>query len=72
MTFLDCLEHFRGTKYIKELNNLIKYDDICKIFEDDEDYLYSFKFYIENYEKIIDKKRERKKKEKKLKEIVLG
>ena len=72
LTFLDCLEHFRGTKYIKELNNLIKYDDICKIFEDDEDYLYSFKFYIENFEKIIDKKRERKKKEKKLKEIVIG
>ena len=69
LTFLDCLEHFRGTKDIKELNNLIKYEDICKCFENDEDYLYSFKFYIENYEKIIQNKRERKKKEKKIKEI---
>ena len=53
LTFLDCLKHFRGTKTIKELNNLVKYDEICKRFEEDEDYLYSFKFYIENYEKIM-------------------
>jgi hypothetical protein len=61
LTFLDCLEHFRGTKFIKELENLVKYEDICKKFEDDEDYLYSFKYYIENYEKIILNKNSRKK-----------
>ena len=33
-------------------------------FEDDEDYLYSFKFYIENYEKIIDKKKKEERKKK--------
>ena len=26
LTFLECLEHFRGTKYIKELNNMTKYE----------------------------------------------
>lgn len=62
LTFFECLEHFRRTKYINELDNLVKYEDICKDFEDDEDYLFSFKFYIENYEKITENKRERKKK----------
>ena len=65
LTFLDCLKHFRGTKTIKELNNLVKYDEICKRFEEDEDYLYSFKFYIENYEKIMENKKSRSKKGKK-------
>ena len=59
---MDCLEHFIETNIINELNNLTKYEEICKSFEDDEDYLYSFKFYIENYEKITENKRERKKK----------
>ena len=65
LTFLECLNHFRGTKPIKELEDLIKYDDVCKNFEEDEDYLYSFKFYIDNYEKIMDKKKSRKKKSEK-------
>ena len=68
LTFLECLNHFRGTKPIKELEDLIKYDDVCKNFEEDEDYLYSFKFYIDNYEKIIEKKKSRKKKNEKGKE----
>ena len=40
----------------------MKYEDACKNFEEDEDYLDSFKFYIENYEKIIESKKPRKKK----------
>lgn len=62
LTFLDCLNHFRGTKTIKELNDLEKYENICKKFEEDEDYLYSFKFFIENYEQIIGNKKARMKK----------
>ena len=64
LTFFECLEHFRGTNYIKELDNLVQYEDICKNFEIDEDYLFSFKYYIENYEKIIKGKNARRKKEK--------
>ena len=64
LTFLDCLNHFRGTKIIKELDNLTKYEEVCKGFEEDEDYLCSFKYYIENYEKIMDIKKPRKKKKK--------
>ena len=68
LTFLDCLNHFRGTKIIKELDNLTKYEDVCKEFEEDEDYLCSFKYYIENYEKIMDIKKPRKKKKEKEKQ----
>ena len=67
LTFLDCLKHFRGTKTIKELKNLTKYEEVCKGFEEDEDYLYSFKYYIENYEKIIQNKKSRRKTQRKRK-----
>ena len=64
LTFLQCLKHFRGSEKIKELENLTKYEDVCKTMEEDEDYLYTFKYYIENYEKIMDKKKSRNKKKK--------
>ena len=67
LTFLDCLMHFRGTKPIKELEDLTKYEEICKSFEQDEDYLYSFRYYIDNYEKIMENKKARTKKDKKMK-----
>ena len=65
LTFLDCLKHFRGTETIEELKDLTKYEDVCKEFEKDEDYLYSFKFYIDHYEKIMENKKSRTKKNKK-------
>ena len=64
LSFLQCLKHFRGSVYIKELEKLTKYEDVCKNLEDDEDYLYTFKYYIENYEKIMEKKKSRNKKKK--------
>ena len=64
LTFLQCLKHFRGSEKIKELEKLTKYEDVCKSMEDDEDYLYTFKYYIENYEKIMEKKKSRNKKKK--------
>ena len=61
LTFLECLNHFRGTKVIKELNELETFDEIGKSFEDDEDYFSSVKYYIDNYEKIMENKKIRKK-----------
>ena len=69
LTFLDCLQHFRGSKTIRELKNLAKYEDICQSFEKDEDYLCSFRFYIENYEKIMENKKPRDKSKKRGKKI---
>ena len=64
LSFIQCLKHFRGSEKIKELENLTKYEDVCKKLEDDEDYLYTFKYYIENYEKIMEKKKSRNKRKK--------
>ena len=69
LTFLDCLKHFRGSQDIEELKDLTKYEDVCKNFEQDEDYLYSFKFYIDNYEKIMENKKSRAKKNEKKKAV---
>ena len=56
------MKHFRESETIEELKDLKKYEEVCKEFENDEDYLYSFKYYIENYEKIMENKKPRNKK----------
>ena len=60
LSFLDCLEHIRGTKYVELLNGLPKMDDILiqeKNFNEDEIKIY--KDIINNYEKIIEYKKKR-------------
>jgi hypothetical protein len=59
LTFLDCLLHIRGEKYYEQLHGLKTFDELCKRFEDDKDYLELFKYYINNFEKVINKKRKR-------------
>ena len=58
LTFLDCIEYIRGTKNIDILDGLGKIDDILNseknIDEIDKGYL---KYYIINYENIINKKK---------------
>jgi len=58
LTFLDCIEYIRGTKNIDILDGLGKIDDILNsekdIDEVDKGYL---KYYIINYENIINKKK---------------
>ena len=61
LNFLDCLMHFRGSKYIPELKGLVSFDDITvEKFAGDQEYFDLFKYYIYNYEEIIMKKRNRK------------
>ena len=59
LTFLDCLLHIRGEKYYEQLHGLKTFDELCKRFEEDKDYLELFKYYVNNFEKIINKKRKR-------------
>ena len=62
LTFLDCLNHFRGSKYIKELNGMATLDEVCDTFIDEKDlesYIYQFKYFINNFENIIMNKKVR-------------
>ena len=68
LSFLDCLEHFRGTKYIKELEGMTNLIEYCNKFENEPDYICQFKYFVNNFEKIIftKKLRNREKKYKSL------
>jgi hypothetical protein len=62
LTFLDCLMHFRGNKIFDELKGLESFNKYKEKFEDDEEYLYLFEYYISHFEEIIIKKRHRNRK----------
>ncbi len=59
LTFIDCLEHFRGTKYFSQLQGLETFNEYCKKFENDEDYLKLFRHYVNNFENEILRKRKK-------------
>jgi hypothetical protein len=61
LSFLDCLEHIRGTKNSELLDELPKIDNIINnegILDEDEINIY--KDVINNYELIIEKKKKRR------------
>ena len=60
LTFLDCIEHFRGSKNIYCLEGLPNYNEISEKLNGDEDYKESFRCYIDNFESIIQNKKPRK------------
>jgi len=68
LTFIECLMHFRGEKYINELDGLKCFCDIkneiMEKYDDGVDYITQLEYYIKNYEKIIDKKKGRKNRKK--------
>jgi hypothetical protein len=69
LTFLDCIEHIRNTKFIIELQGLTPLEEMCKSF-DDINYREKFKYYIFNLETIIGIKKVRNRpKKNELKEI---
>lgn len=59
-TFLECLEHFRGTKKIEELEGITTFDTYKVKFMNDSDYLATLKHTLNNYEIIINKRKGRK------------
>lgn len=65
LTFTDCLEHFRRTKYFKELEGLPDIGYINHKYEDDKDYIESLSYYFNNFEKITNNKRRRNRRKKK-------
>lgn len=61
LSFLDCIEYIRGTKYISILNGLETIDDIIKIDEQnmDKDEIDNYKTLFLNYEDILKDKNSR-------------
>ena len=62
-TFLECLEHFRGSKYYEELAGLEKeYDNVIKALKEDgetEDYLKVFKDFVGRFDAYYQTKKAR-------------
>jgi len=64
LTFIDCLNHFRGSKKFEELDGMNNLEDYLKEQrhnddDDDEEYCSLFKYFVNNFEKIILNKKER-------------
>ena len=61
ITFVDCLEHFRGDKEIEELKGLISFKDLeLEDKNKDKEYQETLNHYVYNYEIITSRKKERK------------
>ena len=63
LRFIDALRHFRGSQEIEELKGLNGFNSIKTEFEADKDYMNLLEYYIMNYENILDRKRQKQKKE---------
>ena len=67
-TFFECLEHFRGTKNIYELEGINTFDKIKAKYENDPDYLASLEYKLKFYEDIVRNQKGRKRRIKRIKE----
>ena len=70
LTFTQCLEHFRQTKFYEELKGLNGLIFIKNKYGNDPDYLETLNYYIMNYENITNNKRARNRKKKEKKHII--
>ena len=59
LTFVQCVEHYRGTKFYDELNGMRLFEEEESIKKDIELYE-NINYYFKNYEIIINNKRSRK------------
>ena len=53
LTFLDCLNHFRGSAFINELNGMKCFNDVQKDFNDDQEYKTILEYHINNFDKTL-------------------
>ena len=70
LTFIQCLEHFRQTKFYEELKGLNGLIFIKNKYGNDPDYLETLNYYIMIYENITNNKRARNRKKKEQKYII--
>ena len=62
LTYAECLNHFIGKEMIEELNGIKPFDEALKQYDNEPDYKTCLKYYIENFEQIINNKKSRNKK----------
>ena len=65
-TFLESLEHFRGTKKINEFEGINTFDNYKENSQEDYDYLVSLEYMLNQYEIIYRNKKGRKNKKNKV------
>ena len=56
LTFKECLGNFIGKNQIEELEGMKGFDSIKDSLGEDEEYINLIKYYLDNYEKIINNK----------------
>ena len=61
LTFLQCLKHYSGEEFIKELNGAKCFEEERNTLQEEDDYIPVLENYIKNYEDIIMNKNSRKK-----------
>ena len=61
LTFVDCMNHFRGSKIVEELEGMNNLDDFLKDLKkaNDEEYCSLFKYFVINFETIIKERKSR-------------
>jgi hypothetical protein len=74
LTFLNGLEHFRGSQFHEELIGLKGYHETLERFQNEKDYESCLEYYINNFEVIIrnKKSRNRTKSENKSYDIIIN
>ena len=65
LTFLDCLNHYRGTVFFKELSGMKCFNEEQKEFEYDQDYKAVLEYHINNFDETLKVIKPRKPKRKK-------
>ena len=60
ITFIDCVKHFMGTEYFKELDGMKCFDEVKEQFNNENEYVNTLSYYLMNYEEIINRKKARK------------
>ena len=62
LTFMDCLNYFRGSHFLKELNGMNQFEQYLKelkLGNNDEMYKNVLKYYLVNYEREVMNRKER-------------
>ena len=64
LTFKDYLSHFIGKAFIEELDGMKRFENLRDTLVDDSEYINILRYYLENFQSILNNKNPRKPKKK--------